>query len=906
MECSNLTSVTIPKSVTSIDYGVFSYCNSLTDITVETGNTFYSSEGGVLFNKDKTVLVAYPSGKMGAYIIPNSVTGIENYAFYGNNGLMSATISNSVISIGNYAFSNSSNLKTAIISNSVTSIGNDAFRDCHNLTNVTCLASAPPSLGTYTFFGIATSSLTVPDASVSAYSSSAWSSYFSSITGLQTWNCGPGGSPSVIATLSGSTLTISGTGAMEQYLHSAIPWESSKSSITAAVIENGVTSIGNQTFGDCQNLVSATIPNGVTSIGDSAFGGCNSLTGITIPASVTGIGRGNFWQCGNLAGITVTAGNTAYSSENGVLFNADKTALVVYPAGKTGTEYSIPGSVTSIRYDAFGGCGLTSVTIPESVTGIGEYAFSSCTGLTSVTCLASTPPSLGINAFNSTPISACTLYVPEGTVALYEATPVWKDFDWIREVAPAPSLSVSPSSLDFTAAGGSRQISITSNTNWTVASSASWATVSAASGSGNGTITVTAALNSGNVSLTATITVSGSGISRTVTVTQGIPALSVSPQSLDFSVAGGSKTFDISSNVAWTVTSKDPWATVSAASGSGNGTVTVTVAPNSSTGSRMATIEVSASANGVGQAVGILQEGRPTLTVSPSSLHYATAGGSQDVNVASNRDWTASSHAPWLTATWESGSVLRIAAAANTGYARADSVTVTADGLTETVYVTQDAAQQIIAEPTPPVDNQGTIEIALEIPVNEQFSITFTVTLPVGFILDQQATSLVSDLLGSYQLSITPNGQGGWLFGITPALSVRSGEETAYREVINIVYTVPEAAPDGDYEVKIQDVDLTTDSGEVIHQDEITVPVRITSSVGNASIDAGNVRYANGVLTVNTPAAERITVYSLSGAVMYQARKAAGEASFDLNGLPKGVFIAKGSSGWTRKAVISD
>jgi hypothetical protein len=91
----------------------------------------------------------------------------------------------------------------------------------------------------------------------------------------------------------------------------------------------------------------------------------------------------------------------------------------------------------------------------------------------------------------------------------------------------------------------------------------------------------------------------------------------------------------------------------------------------------------------------------------------------------------------------------------------------------------------------------------------------------------------------------------------------------------------------------------------VIHQDEIRTPVTVMTSVGNAAVEAGDVRYANGILTVNTPVAEQITVYSLSGSVMYQAQKTAGEATFDLRSLPKGVFIARGSSGWTNKIVVS-
>ncbi|MDR1336980.1 MAG: T9SS type A sorting domain-containing protein, partial [Tannerella sp.] len=144
-----------------------------------------------------------------------------------------------------------------------------------------------------------------------------------------------------------------------------------------------------------------------------------------------------------------------------------------------------------------------------------------------------------------------------------------------------------------------------------------------------------------------------------------------------------------------------------------------------------------------------------------------------------------------------------------------------------------------------------------------------------------------------------------WLFAIRPKLSTLSADGTEYRQLVRIAYTMDKSVVKGEYEVKLNDVNLTLNDGQVIHQDEITAPVTVLTSVGNAAVDAGDVRYADGVLTVNTPVAERITVYSIGGAVMYQAQKAAGEATFDLRSLPKGVFIARGSSGWTKKIVVS-
>ena len=236
-------------------------------------------------------------------------------------------------------------------------------------------------------------------------------------------NCGDSGSNVTWSLDDNGTLTISGSGKIEDYRSDIDqPWYSNRSDITSVVIEPGVTSIGSLAFYECSNLTSITIPsgltsigeqafwnctgltsitiqNGVTSIGTGAFWNCTGLTSITIPSSVTSIGVNVFYNCTGLTDITVDSNNSSFCSESGVLFNKDKTTLIYYPLGKNDSSYTIPDGVTVIeQYAFYCNSKLTSVTIPSGVTSIGEMAFRECSGLTSV-IVPSSVTSIEYNAF---------------------------------------------------------------------------------------------------------------------------------------------------------------------------------------------------------------------------------------------------------------------------------------------------------------------------------------------------------------------------------------------------------------------------------------------------------------------------------------------------------------------------
>ena len=254
--CSSLTSVTIPNSVTSIGEYVFTDCPSLTSITIPdsvtsigdaafncyvnvgNNNTQYSSEDGVLFNKNKTHIIMCPKEKNGQYIIPDSVTSIDNYAFSDCKNLTSITIPDSVTTIGDSAFSGCSSLQNIDIPAGVTSIGDYAFNCCSGLTNIT-IPDGVTAIGNGTFSDCSgLTNITIPDG-VTAIGYQAF------------WGC---------------------------------------TSLKSLMLPSTVTSIGEGAFAECTGLTNIIIPDGVTMIDNNVFNRCTNLTDILIPASVVSIG----------------------------------------------------------------------------------------------------------------------------------------------------------------------------------------------------------------------------------------------------------------------------------------------------------------------------------------------------------------------------------------------------------------------------------------------------------------------------------------------------------------------------------------------------------------------------------------------------------------------------------------
>lgn len=342
MGSSNLTSISIPSSVTTIGSYIFSSCKSLTTITIAEGNQKYDSRDNcnAIIETQKNTLIIGCQGTT----IPNSVTTIGAEAFYACPQLTSIIIPNSVTTIGFLAFGNCTKLTSITIPNSVTTIESQAFSDCSSLTSIT-LSNRITTIEASVFEGCSRlTSITIPN-SVTTIGYMA----FEKCQGLTS------------ITLPNSLKTIGGL---------AFSLCDALKSIT---IPNSVTTIGDNAFQDCSSLTSIDIPNSVTTIGVGVFANCTRMTSVTLPNNVTSIGNHAFSNCQGLTSITIP--NTVRTIGDETFRNCRSLTNVI-----------IPNSVTSIGEYAFYQCTcLTSITIPNSVTRIGFFAFEGCSALTTAT-----------------------------------------------------------------------------------------------------------------------------------------------------------------------------------------------------------------------------------------------------------------------------------------------------------------------------------------------------------------------------------------------------------------------------------------------------------------------------------------------------------------------------------------
>lgn len=413
----SLESIKIPNSVTNVDV---KNCKNLTYIAVDNDNPNYSSHDGILYNKDKTQLICVPKAINRGVTIPETVTSINAYAFSDCKNLTNVTIPDSVLSIGGNAFSGCTGLTSITIPNNVTEIWRDAFINCNKLETVYWNTQVQVlRLDGLIFSGCSGLTNVVIGGNVTNIPLYV----FYNCTGLvvDSNNLNYSSQDGILYNKDKTELIY-----VPKAINRSITIPESVTSIrdnafsgckglTTVTIPNNVTNIGNFAFDGCTGLTSITIPNSVTNIGENAFRGCTSLRGITIPDSVKYIGYNVFKGCSGLKSVTI--GNGITSIENGWFRDCSNLTSITLPfvgASKTGTTNTYLGYIfgantyyenmdyvpKSLKYVtitngdsigdyAFYGCkNITNITIPASVTRIGNSAFGNAligSGFSSVT-----------------------------------------------------------------------------------------------------------------------------------------------------------------------------------------------------------------------------------------------------------------------------------------------------------------------------------------------------------------------------------------------------------------------------------------------------------------------------------------------------------------------------------------
>ena len=322
--CTNLTSIEIPSGVTSIENYAFSNCTSLNSINVDKDNQSYSSEDGILFDKEKKKLITYPAGKKEKeYNIPSSVTSIGAGTFYGCRSLTRIEIPSSVTSIECLAFYGCTSLTSIEIPSSVTRIAAQVFYGCTSLTSIE-IPSSVTSIGMWAFYNCTSlTSIEIPSsvASIGIYA-------FSRCVSLNSINVDKSNQEyssedGILFDKDKKELIRYPTGKKEKEYN----------------IPSSVTSIGDYAFDNCTSLTRIEIPSSVTSIGREAFEKCERLTSIEIPSSVTSIGWNAFAYCTSLTDIEIQSiGAFKYN----YVFYGAKLTMEVATGSKNVQEIELP------------------------------------------------------------------------------------------------------------------------------------------------------------------------------------------------------------------------------------------------------------------------------------------------------------------------------------------------------------------------------------------------------------------------------------------------------------------------------------------------------------------------------------------------------------------------------------
>ncbi len=442
--------VSIPASIADIEIHSLYDTPILTDILVDEQNPSFCSVDGVLFNKNVTQILMYPAGRPDTtYSIPSTVTAVGDDAFKYCRNLQEIILPPTIESIGVYSFAYCYSLISMDFPDSVKFIDFHAMDSCISLRTVS-IGKSLAMIGDWNPFCWCNS---LTDINVDKENKN-----FCSIEGALYRN------------LDSEELELV-----------AFPLGRNADLYS---FPNKATVIGSRAFSGYNTSSDLVLPNTIKGIGQCAFS-YSSLKSITIPASVSRIDSQPFLICDELSEIIVDTENPVYSSENGVLYNKDRTSLLCFPAGHPAIEFDIPEGVSEIGEYAFRSCKkIEKINIPESVTNIGYMAFEGstslksiiipnsveaikgsilsgcenlqsatigssvrlieggdnferCPNISTITCLPTVPPEArGDGHFDTEVYETATLYVPNGCKEAYSTAEIWSKFQNIVEMEP--------------------------------------------------------------------------------------------------------------------------------------------------------------------------------------------------------------------------------------------------------------------------------------------------------------------------------------------------------------------------------------------------------------------------------------------------------------------------------------
>ncbi len=428
-ECTNLTTVNLNAENAEGDYcsddeGIFCWCTALTTFNIGANvqripsNIFRGCTGLTSISIPNSVTTIGESAfqdctGLSQVIIPNSVTTISSSAFQGCTGLSQVIIPNTVTTIGNSAFQGCMGLSQVIIPNSVTTIGNGTFQGCTGLSGI-IIPNSVTSIGSGAFQGCTGLSEIIIPNSVTTIGQAA----FHDCTGLADITIG-----SSVTSIGGHT--FSGTGLTKtNYTGTIAQWCNIDFSFGG--MYQGGPSLGNpiavshNLFINNVEVTDCVIPDGVTQIKNFVFYGWYGMNSVTIPNSVTSIGGSAFSGCTGLTRTNYT-GTVAQWCNIDFGDNPIGYSHNLYINDSEVSNLVIPEGVTRVKGNAFSGCtGLSTLTFPSSVTNIDGNAFSGCEGLNSITFQGHQPPTFGESVFANVPTN-CIVNVPCGTQGLYIA-----------------------------------------------------------------------------------------------------------------------------------------------------------------------------------------------------------------------------------------------------------------------------------------------------------------------------------------------------------------------------------------------------------------------------------------------------------------------------------------------------